>query len=262
MSNADNDPNPTPMPKNPDTMRREAVDITKRRYRGLPAYRAHNLPIHAESDPITAAQALEEGRALLKEKKLAAAMLKADTVRGLASVGSELWADGMTFRAEVYLEQGSVQSARDTLRRVLHQNEGYVPARLLMAESYRRIGMYPKAIQHFLETIPLLPDPAERSQWQKVLADTYIANGQPALARKVLRVVEKPEALGMETRLKTAAALLLPDTAVAWMLLVLVLGISLMSFATFPTPINVLIVIGCIAVYGTVQWIRLPKSKT
>lgn len=189
-------------------------------------------------------------------------MLKADTVRGRASVGSELWADGMTLRAEVYMEQGAIQSARDTLRRVLHQNEAYVPARLLMAESYRRIGMHPKAIELFLEAIPLLPDPAERTQWQKVLADTYIANGQPALARKVLRVAEKPEAMGMETRLKTAAALLLPDTAVAWVVLAVVLAISFMSFATFPTPANVLIVIGCVALYGTIQWIRVPKTKT
>jgi tetratricopeptide (TPR) repeat protein len=258
MSNADSDPNP----KTPDTLRREAVEISKRRHRGLPAYRAHNLPIHAESDPETAAKALAEGQALLKEKKLAAAMLKADTVRGRASVGSELWADGMTLRAEVYMAQGAIQSARDTLRRVLHQNEAYVPARLLMAESYRRIGMYPKAIELFLEAIPLLPDPAERTQWQKVLADTYIANGQPALARKVLRVAEKPEAMGMETRLKTAAALLLPDTAIAWLLLIVVLVISMLAVVNFSAPINVLIVMGSVAVYGMVQWVKVPKTKT
>lgn len=258
MSNTDSNSDP----KTPDTLRREAVEISKRRQRGLPAYRANNLPIHAESDPETAAKALAEGRILLKEKKLAAAMLKADTVRGRASVGSELWADGMTLRAEVYMEQGAIQSARDTLRRVLHQNEGYVSARLLMAESYRRIGMYPKAIELFLEAIPLLPDPAERTQWQKVLADAYIANGQPALARKVLRVAEKPEAMGMETRLKTAAALLLPDTLIAWLLLVAVLLISLVAIVNFSTPINVLIVAGCVALYGTVQWFRVPKTKT
>lgn len=249
-------------PKSPETLRREAVEISKRRHRGLPAYRANNLPIHAESDPETAAKALAEGRALLKEKKLAAAMLKADTVRGRATVGSELWADGMTLRAEVYMEQGAIQSARDTLRRVLHQNEGYVPARLLMAESYRRIGMYPKAIELFLEAIPLLPDPTERTQWQKVLADSYIANGQPALARKVLRVAENPEAMGIETRLKTAAALLIPASPVAWLMLIIILVISLLAMINFSTPVNVLIVVGCVALYGTVQWIRVPKPKT
>lgn len=258
MSNADSDPTP----KTPDTLRREAVEISKRRQRGLPAYRAHNLPIHAESDPETAAKALAEGRELLKEKKLAAAMLKADTVRGRATVGSELWADGMTLRAEVYMAQGAIQSARDTLRRVLHQNEGYVPARLLMAESYRRIGMYPKAIELFLEAIPLLPDPAERTLWQKILADTYIANGQPALARKVLQVAEKPEAMSFETRLKTAAALLLPDTPLAWIVLVAVLLISFLAIINFSPPVYVMIIIGCVLTYGVVQWIRIPKPNT
>ncbi len=257
MSNAD-DPNP----KTPDTLRREAVEISKRRQRGLPAYRANNLPVHAESDPETAAKALAEGRALLSEKKLAAAMLKADTVRGRASVGSDLWADGMTLRAEVYMAQGAFQSARDTLRRVLHQNEGFVPARLLMAESYRRIGMYPKSIELFLEAIPLLPEPEQRTRWQKVLADAYIANGQPALARKVLQVAEKPEAMGFETRLKTAAALLLPDTPLAWVVLFGVILISFLAIVNFTAPIYVVVIMGCILAYGIVQWKRVPKPNT
>jgi tetratricopeptide (TPR) repeat protein len=261
MNNADNS-NPKPKPKDSETMRREAVEISKRRHRGLPAYRGNNVPIHAEADPETAAKALSEGRVLFKEKKFAAAMLKADTVRGRAPVGSDLWAEGMVLRAEVYMEQGAIQSARDTLRRVLHQNEGYVPARLLMGESYRRVGMYPKAIELLLDAIPLLPDPAERTQWQKVLADTYISNGQPALARKVLKVAEKPEALGWETRLKTAAALLLPATPLAWVLLIAVFLISLFAIANFSAPINVLIVLGSVGLYGTLQWVLVPKTKT
>lgn len=199
---------------------------------------------------------------MLKERKLAAAMLKADTVRGRVSAGSELWAEGMCLRAEVYMEQGALQSARDALRRVLHHNEGYVPARLLMAESYRRAALYRKAIELLLEAIPLLPDPTERTRWQKVLAETYIANGQPDMARKVLHLAETPELMGMETRLKTAAALLLPTNALAWMVLVVVLLLALVGSATFAFPTNMLIVLGCVAVYGAVQWIRVPKPKS
>ncbi len=249
-------------PKSADDLRREAVEINRRRHRGLPAYRANNLPIHAESDPETAALALTEGRALFAEKRFAAAMLKADTVRGLAPVGSELWADGMVLRADVYLAQGSVQSARETLRRVLHQNEGNVPARLLVAESYRRAGMNSKAIELFLAAIPLLPDPAERTRWQRLLADAYIADGQPAMAQRVLRVAEKPDELPLGMRVKAALALLMPHSPLAWLLLAAALLISLFAIANFSAPVYVLIIIGCVLGYGFVQWVQVPKPKT
>lgn len=254
--NSDVDP-----PTEGEELRREAAEIIRRRHRGLPAYRAARLPVHASPDLEMAEQGLAEARGHFAARRFAEALLQADAVTGHATAHTRLWEEGMILRAQVYLEQRSFQAARDSLRRILSRNPGHVEARLHMADSFRRTHQYQQAIKLYVETIPLIADPEERSRWYVTLADTYTANGQPHMARRVLRRTERPGVLTSTERARAAFSVLIPDSPAAWIILALSLGASAYVASTYPWPVTLLTVALCMVLYGVVQWVRTPLLK-
>lgn len=244
--------------KSPEQLRREAVEIIQRHRRGLPGYRGNVAPPPATAALDGTLQALLSGREQLQIGNLAEALLRADTAIGLAPSGSDLLADGWTLRGEVCLAQNHVQAARDAFKRALGVNPAHVDARLGMAETFCRVNQHARAIPLYIETLPLVVQAEERTRLRLLLADSYLAVGQPDAARRVLRTVESAGTLTPAEKLRAALTLLIPGNLRAWLLLLLAVTLVTAFTIGSSTLAGLLAFIISLGTYAAFQWWRTP----
>lgn len=242
----------------PEQLRREVVEIIKRRKRDLPGYRGNGAPAPASLTSDKATEALDIGRSFLKKTQFAEALLRADVVIGTAPRESRLLEDGWTLRGEVSLQQGNFQTARHSFQKAMLLNPAHIPARMGMTDTFRKAKQPNRAIPIYLETIPLVQDVEERTRLRCLLADCYLAAGKPEAARRVLRSVESTKGLSTSEKVRAAFTMLAPDSILMWLLLFLLAGVV----ATFAVDANlvagfVTLVIGFM-LYGALQWWRTP----
>lgn len=244
--------------KSPDQLRREAVEIIQRHRRGLPGYRGNAAPPPATAALDSSHQALLEGRQQLQAGNLAEALLRADTAIGLAPSGSDLLADGWTLRGEVCLAQNHVQAARDAFKRALGVNPAHVDARMGMAETFRCVNQHARAIPLYIETIPLMVQTEDRTRLRLLLADSYLAVGQPEAARRVLRTMEGSSTLTPAQKARAALTLLIPSNLRAWLLLLLAVTLVLVFSIGSSALAGLLAFIISLSTYAAFQWWRTP----
>ncbi len=244
--------------KEPWQLRSEVVEILHRRQRGLPGFRQEGSPQPVRPAAERAAAALAEGRTLFAAGNIAEALLRADTVIGLAGAGSDLMVEGLTLNGEGRLLQENPQAARAAFERCLAINPAHIPARMGLAVAYRRLYRPANAIPIYLETLALVSDPQQRAHLKRLIADTYQEAGKPHAARHVLRIGSVKQ-MAPPDRIRAALALLLPATRAEWVGVALLLAALLYLARRGEGAIALLLFAALLALHGMLRWQRASR---